>query len=394
MEYTLEKVLVVSRHNIRAPLMGKGSILERMTPHAWADWGVAAGELTQHGAEMELKIGRYFANYMEQKGLIARNWIPKESETRFFSNSLQRTIATARAFSCGFLPVSDVKVEYRGEFNSYQPMFMPTFPDESEKYRALAECELGRNQKGGKDGLRGIAATLTEEYRCLAEILDLQESEEGKKGKTSFSPETSRCVYRDKSIYFAGDYENAHLLADALFMQYYELQDGKAAAFGKEVSEEDWRKLARIVDTCLETLCTSEKMSCVFAHDLLQEILLEFQEEKRKFTFISGHDMTVLFMFSVLRAGRMRLEDTFIQNSPIGMKIVFEIWHGSDQKKYVHLYAVYPGMSQICGKAPLGEKDPPMSCEVVLADLERNEKGYYSFDEIRERLEKAVQMFA
>ena len=36
--YTLEQVVILSRHNIRSPLSGKGSVLGEITPHEWFSW--------------------------------------------------------------------------------------------------------------------------------------------------------------------------------------------------------------------------------------------------------------------------------------------------------------------------------------------------------------------
>ena len=36
--YTLQQVVVLSRHNIRSPLSGSGSELEKLTPHEWISW--------------------------------------------------------------------------------------------------------------------------------------------------------------------------------------------------------------------------------------------------------------------------------------------------------------------------------------------------------------------
>ena len=36
--YTLDQVVVLSRHNIRSPLSGGGSVLGDITPHEWFPW--------------------------------------------------------------------------------------------------------------------------------------------------------------------------------------------------------------------------------------------------------------------------------------------------------------------------------------------------------------------
>ncbi|MBR3103231.1 MAG: hypothetical protein IKH46_05355, partial [Lachnospiraceae bacterium] len=57
--YTLEQVVVLSRHNIRAPLSGKGSALDTMTPHEWYEWSSAPSELSVRGGTLETGMGQY-----------------------------------------------------------------------------------------------------------------------------------------------------------------------------------------------------------------------------------------------------------------------------------------------------------------------------------------------
>ena len=59
-KYKLEKVLILSRHNIRAPLVEKNSTLAEITPHKWYDWKEAAGDLSLRGGLEETSMGQYF----------------------------------------------------------------------------------------------------------------------------------------------------------------------------------------------------------------------------------------------------------------------------------------------------------------------------------------------
>ncbi len=48
--YQLQQVLMMSRHNLRAPLANNGSVLEQSTPNKWPEWDVPGGQLTTKGA--------------------------------------------------------------------------------------------------------------------------------------------------------------------------------------------------------------------------------------------------------------------------------------------------------------------------------------------------------
>ena len=108
----LEKVVILSRHNIRSPLSSKDSLLGKVTKNEWFEWTSKPGELSTKGAELETLMGLYFKKYLESEGFMEENYVPKNGEFLFYANSMQRTVATAKYFSSGMLPVANVKVEY------------------------------------------------------------------------------------------------------------------------------------------------------------------------------------------------------------------------------------------------------------------------------------------
>ena len=94
--YTLKQVVVLSRHNIRSPLSGRQSALQRITPHEWYHWSSAPSELSLRGGALETMMGQYFRKWLVSEGMMKENEIPAEGTMRFYANSLQRTIATAQ----------------------------------------------------------------------------------------------------------------------------------------------------------------------------------------------------------------------------------------------------------------------------------------------------------
>ena len=57
--YQLQQVLMMSRHNLRAPLANNGSVLEQSTPNKWPEWDVPGGQLTTKGGVLEVYMGHY-----------------------------------------------------------------------------------------------------------------------------------------------------------------------------------------------------------------------------------------------------------------------------------------------------------------------------------------------
>ena len=65
--YRLDRVVILSRHNIRSPLSGSGSMLGEITPHEWFQWTSSPSELSLRGAVAETMMGQYFRLWLEQE---------------------------------------------------------------------------------------------------------------------------------------------------------------------------------------------------------------------------------------------------------------------------------------------------------------------------------------
>ena len=55
---------------------------------------------------------------------------------RFYANAKQRTIATAQYFSSGFLPVADIDIITRQEYDKMDPVFTPQLTFVNDAYLA------------------------------------------------------------------------------------------------------------------------------------------------------------------------------------------------------------------------------------------------------------------
>lgn len=175
--YRLEKVLILSRHNLRAPLVTKNSELNQITPHNWFDWQVNAGELSLKGALLETAMGEYFRIYFADKNFFAENYIPKENEVRFYANSFQRTIATAKYFSDGLFPVANIDVEYKFGVNDSDIIFLASNVENfNENYFSRLKAE--KEKSGGEKILK---KNLSEYAKSTEKILDFKNSPYAKK---------------------------------------------------------------------------------------------------------------------------------------------------------------------------------------------------------------------
>ena len=247
--YTLEQVVVLSRHNIRSPLSGKGSVLGEITPHEWFSWSSEPSELSLRGGVLETEMGQYFRKWLEAEGVIPENYRPEGNEVRIYANSKQRTIATAHYFSSGFLPAANPLIEYHAEFDKMDPVFSPNLIFVSDAYKEYAEAEI---RALFTDRINDLA----DNYTLLADVIDLKDSDALKNGTfTEFLTDDTEIILNpDAEPAMSGSLKTGCSVADALVLQFYEEPDELKAAFGHQLTREQWKDISEIKDLYVDEI--------------------------------------------------------------------------------------------------------------------------------------------
>ena len=136
--YQLEQVLIMSRHNLRAPLANNGSVLEQSTPNKWPECDVPGGQLTTKGGVLEVYMGHYMREWLAEQGMVTTGECPPADAVYAYANSLQRTVATAQFFITGAFPGCDVPVHHQEKMGTMDPTFNPVITDNSPEFKDKA----------------------------------------------------------------------------------------------------------------------------------------------------------------------------------------------------------------------------------------------------------------
>lgn len=388
--YTLKQVVVLSRHNIRSPLSGRRSIIQRITPHVWYQWSSAPSELSLRGGTLETMMGQYFRKWLVSEGLMQENEIPAEGTMRFYANSLQRTIATAQYFSSGMLPVANVTIEHHLEVGRMDSVFAPQITDDNEDFKALAQQQI--KAMGGEKGLVGIGEKMSENYKVLERVLDMDQSKACLEGDSCHFRTDDAHVYlvKYREPGMGGSMRLACQAADALVLQYYEEPDAVKAAFGHMLTWEDWESISAIKDWYGDVLFTAPVVARQVARPLLRTILEELQRDGRKFTFLCGHDSNIGSVLASLEVEDYSLPGTIEKKTPIGSKLVIERWENQEGQSFVGLNLVYQSTEQLRNMTLLDLEYPPMVYPIRLKDLNANADGLYPFDALIQRFKEVL----
>ena len=388
--YTLKQVVVLSRHNIRSPLSGRRSTLQRLTPHEWYQWSSAPSELSLRGGALETMMGQYFRKWLVSEGMMQENEIPAEGTMRFYANSKQRTIATAQYFSSGMLPVANVRIEHHCEMGKMDPVFNPQITDDNEDFKALAQQQIAA--MGGEKGMAGIGEKMAGNYKLLERVLDMEQSRACLEGDTCHFRTDDAHVYlvKNREPGMGGSLRLACQAADALVLQYYEEPDALKAAFGDTLSWEDWERISAIKDWYGDVLFTAPVVARQVARPLLRTMLEELQNGGRKFTFLCGHDSNIGSVLAALETEDYSLPQTIEKKTPIGCKLVIEKWVDDEGKAFAALNLVYQSTEQLRNMTLLDLENPPMVFPLNLKGLNANADGLYLFEAVLNRIDSVI----
>ncbi|HBE0860125.1 TPA: bifunctional glucose-1-phosphatase/inositol phosphatase, partial [Shigella flexneri 1b] len=121
--YQLQQVLMMSRHNLRAPLANNGSVLE-------------------------IYMGHYMREWLAELGMVTSGECPTPDTVYTYANSLQRTVATAQFFITGAFPGCDIPVHHQEKMGTMDPTFNPVITDDSAAFsqKAVQAMEKERSQ--------------------------------------------------------------------------------------------------------------------------------------------------------------------------------------------------------------------------------------------------------
>ena len=383
-KYQLKEVVVMSRHNIRSPLTSGGAAHTRVTPHQWFVWTSPSSQLSLRGGVLETEMGQFFRKWLVGEGLLPDNYRPEGSEVLFYANSRQRTFATAKYFSAGFLPFANVEIQHKYFEDKMDPVFTPKFTKMNAKYRQQILDEMQTIHGGPQAWMQSVQPTLT----MMEDILDMAHSPAAKNDTTHFRYDDTQFVLeKGDEPKMKGGYKLANSVADALVLQCYESES--MIAFGHQLTEKQWRDICAVKEVYDALLFTTHSAAVNLAYPLVSRIREELHHVGRKFTFLCGHDSNLASIGAALRLRYPETEQALELHTPIGSKLVFEKWSDGTEE-YVAINLVYQRVGQLQNRTLLSTDEPPMVKPVTIEGLTPNSDGLYRLSELDARMAEAM----
>ena len=123
-------------------------------------------------------------------------------------------------------------------------------------------------------------------------------------------------------------------------------------------------------------------------------MLLELQKDMnnagRKFSFLCGHDSTIMSVVTALGVTEYELPNAISKLTPIGVKLVINKWVDKSGEKYCTLDLVYATVDQLRHRDALDVSTPPMSYQLELDGLTKNKDGMYKLADVEKRFNERI----
>lgn len=385
--YQLQQVLMMSRHNLRAPLANNGSVLEQSTPNKWPEWDVPGGQLTTKGGVLEVYMGHYMREWLAEQGMVKSGECPAPETVYTYANSLQRTVATAQFFITGAFPGCDVPVHHQEKMGAMDPTFNPVITDDSAAFRekAVQAMEKERSQM-----------QLDDSYKLLEQMINYKDSPSCK--------EKQQCSLTEAKDTFSANYEQepgvsgplkvGNSLVDAFTLQYYEGFPMDQVAWGEIKSDQQWKVLSKLKNGYQDSLFTSAEVARNVAKPLVKYIdktLVTEQAKAPKITVLVGHDSNIASLLSALEFKPYQLHDQN-ERTPIGGKIVFQRWHDTKANRdLMKIEYVYQSSDQLRNADVLTLKAPAQRVTLELKGCPIDANGFCPIDKFDTLLNAAAK---
>lgn len=385
--YQLQQVLMMSRHNLRAPLANNGSVLEQSTPNKWPEWDVPGGQLTTKGGILEVYMGHYMREWLATEGMVKSGECPASDTVYAYANSLQRTVATAQFFITGAFPGCDVPVHHQEKMGTMDPTFNPVIADDSPAFSEKAVQAMEKERAGMQ---------LDESYKLLEQMTRYHDSPSCK--------EKQLCSLTDAKDTFSAKYQQepgvsgplkvGNSLVDAFTLQYYEGFPMDQVAWGEIKTDQQWKVLSKLKNGYQDSLFTSTEVARNVAAPLVKYIdkaLVTDRANAPKITVLVGHDSNIASLLTALDFEPYQLTGQY-ERTPIGGKIVFQRWHdGKANRDLMKIEYVYQSSEQLRNADVLTLKSPAQRVTLALKGCPVDANGFCPIDKFDAVLNAAAK---
>ncbi|CAM3381279.1 MULTISPECIES: AppA family phytase/histidine-type acid phosphatase [Yersinia] len=369
--YTLEKVVILSRHGVRSPTK-QTELMNEVTPDKWPEWPVKAGYLTPRGEHLVKIMGHFYGQYFRHTGLLPKERCPAEGQVYVYSDIDQRTLLTGQALIDGIAPQCGFKIFHQKNLKQIDPLFHPV-------EAGICALNAKKTQEAIEKKLGAPITTLSQRYAkslaLMGKVLNFSASPYCQKMEkqgmdcnfADLSPNEVQVNQEGSKASLSGPVALSSTLAEIFLLQ--NSQGMPIVAWHRLLTREDWQTLMLLHNSQFDLMAKTPYIAQHKGTPLLQQInvaLLQPEQgkaglDKQPATkktlsntqlpdnnavfILGGHDTNIANV-----AGMLGLNWTLPlqpDNTPPGGGLVFERWRDQHGQSFVAIKMFYQTLNQL-----------------------------------------------
>lgn len=287
----MKKLIIFSRHGLRYPLL-KYESMQGIISEKDVNWDFEEGMLTEKGEILEFKMGIFLRKYIEKFG-------EKLKKIEFSSNSIKRTVATAKILATSMFPYREIEVKFKDK----------TFSTMEKDFNIYLDS-LDIN----KEKLKKLDYRLKPQYERLEKILNIEDG-------TFLNIGSNIKIGENGFLMSDGAFKIATDIVDMYILKYFE-GFKEQNIFKSDNFYKDLEYISEIKDSLLDTIFGDLD----YINDSPTEITKLIQSKINSETdldVIVGHDSNIATIFAKLG---INLDYKILEKYPIGAKLLFKVY--------------------------------------------------------------------
>lgn len=287
----MKKLIIFSRHGLRYPLL-KYESMQGIISEKDVNWDFEEGMLTEKGEILEFKMGIFLRKYIEKFG-------KKFKKIEFSSNSIKRTVATAKILATSMFPYREIEIKFKDK----------TFSTMEKDFNIYLDS-LDIN----KEKLKKLDYRLKPQYERLEKILNIEDG-------TFLNIGSNIKIGENGFLMSDGAFKIATDIVDMYILKYFE-GFKEQNIFKSDNFYKDLEYISEIKDSLLDAIFGDLD----YINDSPTEITKLIQSKINSETdldVIVGHDSNIATIFAKLG---INLDYKILEKYPIGAKLLFKVY--------------------------------------------------------------------
>lgn len=371
--YRLDKVVIVSRHGVRAPTK-MPALIREVTPDNWPAWPVKLGDITPRGEALVTQLGVYYRAWLRQQGMLPVQGCPVAGWGYAWTDVDQRTRKTGEAFLAGLAPGCGLLIHHQRELQRVDPLFHPVKAGlcrlAAEPMRQAIEAQAGMPLAALNHHYRAALAHMDQTLHFSASPYCQAQQHGGACTLAAMMPSALQLSAAGE-IKLHGAVGLSATLAEMFLLQ--QAQGMAQPAWGRITTAVQWRSLLSLHNAQFDLLSRTDYIARHRGTPLLHTVIQALNDQtpaltgltrQNRLLLLVGHDTNLANLSGLLQTPWTLPGQP--DNTPPGGELVFERWLDGAGQPWVRVRVVYQTLAQLRQQTPLSLETPPHQVSLSL----------------------------